>query len=220
MGGELADKARLLKARDRKRAVFGAETHRYAMDRFDSGDREWLEKRLGMEAPPGYLRILEEVGFGRGPYHGLWDPARSFAERDAFCEEAANEGDPVPSLTEPFPHDSSGVVGPVNTPLPLLAGALPIADIGCGELVMLIVAGKERGRVWCAHHTGEYVWAPAGPVPTLAGHREHPEPSDSNRAPTFEDWYERWLDRALSLLGEPPAPSRPWWQFWGSASAT
>jgi hypothetical protein len=57
-----------------------------------------------------------------------------------------------------------------------LAGAIALADLGCGDMAVLVVTGPGRGRV-------AYIRASQAPS----------YPPD----PDCLAWYERWLDAAL-----------------------
>jgi hypothetical protein len=120
-------------------------------------------------------------------------PARSTACSPCRALAAHDEASPRAALTRPFPFTradgprllarrAAGDPGPDGADLPRLTGALPLADLGCGWHVVLVVTGEEPGDLW------------------LAGEGFYPRMDrvDATRWPTFLGWYEDWLDQALA----------------------
>lgn len=189
----LSKKLEELKARDRRLRVFGAGGsfgHRYrCRPSLTATQLEEFQHDLGVELPAELECFLRTVqGGGAGPGYGL-----------TVVEDAT----PVPRRARPFPFDGevaaalirqrlaggSGrwacVAGPddddEDEDWPPGPGFLPLAHHGCGVYDVLVVAGEQRGYVWSVD-TDQ--WWPAFDA--------------SGRQLGFFDWYEQWLDNALS----------------------
>ena len=158
---------------------------------------EAFEKRYGIELPEDYRRIITEIGNGgRGPRYELF-PLGEYRSLDqaVFADH----------LAEPFPHqdawnlpsefwerepDYDGMTPEAEERAEeewdalliehygapwIMAGAMPISDLGCGSFEWLVVTGPQRGYVWEDRRADNLGVAPA-------------RDSDGNRV-TFADWY-------------------------------
>ncbi|HEY1064847.1 MAG TPA: SMI1/KNR4 family protein [Pirellulales bacterium] len=212
---QLAELARL----DPNRKVFGAAKHGYQCTRADHSDLLNLETALGTALPVEYRRFLLEVGYGAGPYYGIWNPAESLAELQSLAQDyEAEEGRPV-RTTDAFPLSRNDAdtfdetVGSDGGPVAIesewpCGGCLPICHHGCTFWSVLVLRGEFVGRIWdvaCfVGYSGE--WAPGRRAP---GWWEFgmPHPRKLPRLPsppTFEEWYRGWIERCLTDLSERP----------------
>lgn len=205
----LADRFRaklaLLRDRDRKREIFGASAHEYALEKcLTAADVAAIEARAGVRLPDGYRDFLLHVGNGgAGPFYGIfpwgkWDEGADWNEDDGF----------VGNLARPFPHSVAWNLSEAELEPPeafsseedehawhealeekvwktsLVDGAIPIAHHGCGLRTWLVLTGPERGHVWYDARAEN------------GGLRPHS--TDTKPRLTFEEWYESWLDRSLA----------------------
>jgi hypothetical protein len=190
-----------VKKHDRKREVFGAETHRYRTRRARPAEIAVLEQRIGIRLPEEYRAFLQEVGYGAGPYYGLYSPGTVWQELDGLQPEPAEEepqalpAHPFPLLVPPAPGAGSAAVRfPCD-------GAIFMGEQGSGtQWSLLVTAGAAAGTVWDVGHfegpNGECFGARRPPGLLQRTPRLPPLPSP----PRFLDWYAGWLEQCLSDL--------------------
>ena len=153
---------------------FGFEAHRLRLlPKANEGDVRAFEELYGLSLPEDYRAFLLGVAAGgAGPGYGLvpYDASPSH-ERAAF---------PVEAVAAAFPFTEAQLLDPEQLPaeLPFPSGTLVLCDEGCGYLHLLVVSGEARGQVWV-----DALVSDVGIFPI---------------APTFSDWYERWLDNLLA----------------------
>lgn len=101
-----------LRRRDPSRKVFGASKHQYRSTPVSLDEVERLESALGVPLPPDYRRFLLDVGYGAGPYYGVWSLAESQAEIQSLAKEyEAEEGKPIhPAASFPLTVDDLRVI--------------------------------------------------------------------------------------------------------------
>ena len=183
------------------RLVFGAQEHGYELPGVASEEElESFEREHGVELPADYRAWLSRVSNGgAGPHYGLRTlrdaaearelmPQHHVVARDAEGNELARAGtSPRPVLDrpskigQPFPFDAAW--SPLDDGFSLpndtnpYDGSLVLADQGCGMLSLLVVAGPRRGEVWSDSTASEGGFAP--------------------ESPSFLDWVEAWVERAL-----------------------
>jgi hypothetical protein len=205
-----------LRRLDRERKVFGSAKHHYRSSPTPLEDIRDFEKNLGVELPTEYRDYLRRIGYGAGPYYGIWCPHEVLAELQGLARDfEADEGVCV-RPSDPFPltpAELGGIVGrlAVNSEAPWAdqawpcGGCIPICHQGCTYWSVLVLQGEFRGRVWdvaCfAGYDGE--WLPARRPP---GWWElgmpHPKSlPDLPSPPTFIEWVSGWLERGLTDLG-------------------
>ncbi|MGN6693310.1 MAG: SMI1/KNR4 family protein [Aquihabitans sp.] len=149
--------------------VFGAFGHHFRCNPvIDPSVLDAAERSGGFALPPAYRRHLIEVGNGgAGPGYGLF-PFGTVGDtaEDARPIDAA-WGDPA----APFPHDGAWNLPPSDLVPPadlsedeehhwfaqldeaylaprLTDGSMPIAHLGCGMWVLLVVSGDRSGEIW------------------------------------------------------------------------
>jgi hypothetical protein len=127
------DRLRIL---DQRRIVFGSRRYDYqfrpplALEQVEA-----FERAYQITLPSPYRQFLTELGNGGpGPYYGI-----SPLEREA------------PQLLHPFPATQAFELTDDDTDdadHAEIAGALPIAEYGCGIFMLLVVRGEAAGQVW------------------------------------------------------------------------
>jgi hypothetical protein len=217
---------REIRRRDRARKVFGANLHQYRSTRVGPADVARFGAELGVAPPEEYATFLQRVGYGAGPYYGVWSPGESLAEiRDLGRDYERETGRLVrPAL--PFPLgtsvlagiDARGAAGAgpavVEGDWPC-SGCVPICHQGCTFWSVLVLNGDFAGRVWdvaCFEgYSGE--WIPARRPPGRLDTRVVLE--RLARPPTFAEWFAGWLEQCeadVSAAGG--AVERSWVGRW------
>ncbi|MFI7411820.1 SMI1/KNR4 family protein [Streptomyces sp. NPDC049627] len=173
---EVRARVREMAARDRERARFGADTHRYELTpALPEAEIGAFEVEHGIDLPAAYRSFVAEVSSGpAGPGYGLMPltaPRAEAAEGWAVDEEWAEDRLPG-RLAAPFPllEPRPGRIGPSNDEL--TRGTLMLADEGCGIHLRLILTGPRAGEVWRIDPD----WGGFVPV-----------------SPDFRAWYTEWL---------------------------
>jgi hypothetical protein len=195
------------------RLVFGAQEHGYDLPGVATEQElEAFEREHGVELPVDYRAWLSRIANGgAGPHYGLRAlrdaveerelmPQHHVVARDAEGNELARAGtSPRPVLDRPsqvgrpFPFEApwspldDGFSLPEDTNP--YDGTLVLADQGCGMLSLLVVSGPHRGEVWSDSTASEGGFSP--------------------EAPSFLDWVEAWLERALVEWVTKAAPRFP-----------
>ena len=165
-----------------------------------------------------FLQVLgrERIGSspligGAGPSYGLLSLEKSLEWGRALEWAASDAPSSVDYFERPFVPPQS-VAGHENWETLLsLTGLLPLASMGDGGYIHLVVSGKERGFLWGTHDGTNWLW----PVSTsrdmipeevwsLHGTSDFINyllsPLHTHRV-TFLQWYEHWLDNPLTLSG-------------------
>lgn len=170
---------------------------------------EDFERALGVVLPTGYRSFLLEIGFGCGPYYGIWSPNEVLAEMESLADDDCGEKRVSPSDPFPLKHVTRHIQ---NQDWPS-GGCIPIGHQGCTFWSVLVLEGAIRGSVWdvaCFVGTdGE--WLPASQASGLINLRtsqamELPVPGNP---PEFVEWVEGWIERCLvdlAVQGK-PAPN-------------
>jgi hypothetical protein len=190
----IARKLDLLAAKDNRFLVPGAGSHRYQMRPPLSEARvSRIEKRIKIRFPEEYRLFVTRVGEGgAGPYYGVLALDSNAGEvivedekvRKPFrWTEAFNPYDwEDPAADEDVLCDGDEEYG-VGVML-FAPGALCICNFGCGIRFFLVVNGSSVGEVWRDSQ--------------IEGKGFSPECGADGKHLGFFDWYEGWLDKALS----------------------
>jgi hypothetical protein len=183
--------------------------HRYGSTIVPEGEVEWLESELGVNLPSEYRAFLTEIGYGAGPYYGIWSPGKALDEIQSLSQEMQAEVGIEAWAFDPFPIPAPAVPRVVRATWPA-SGCLPICHEGCTAWAVLCLQGEFAGCVWdvvcLSGYNGDWVPAqrPPGclkfPIRGPIGWRSKwlprlPEP------PSFAQWFDGWLDRCLADLG-------------------
>jgi hypothetical protein len=181
----LASKLDALREADPGFELFGSERHRYALNApLIATEIASVERRIGVALPTELRSFLAELGSGgAGPGLGL-EPVtqvRGHAHARPFPFERAH----LPDDAEPDDGDETSWED----------GSLFLADYGCAIEARLVLVGPLRGHVWMIDGSaGAFV-----PFGVMAGIHSSVDGNETTDASfDFLDWYEHWLDRALS----------------------
>jgi hypothetical protein len=193
---------------DRGYEVFGASSHRYKLTPVAPLELEAFEKWCGVDLPASFRTHLLEVGYGAGPYYGLWSLTQVRKELDGFYRDQENEPETQPRPSDLFPLSQSDAVNcqkrviagaekPWITATWPLAGCLPIGHQGCEYYTVLQITGDSPGAVWDISECG--YWLPASCAPGINKTGRSIQPKQ-RFPPTFEAWFQSWIDRGISDL--------------------
>ena len=156
-----------------------------------------------------------DIGYGAGPYYGIWSPAESLSEiQSLFREFEAEEGESLQTTAEfPLTADdlrsieskfATGDKSPWMERDWPCGGCLPICHQGCTFWTVLVLTGEYIGRVWdvaCfVGYSGE--WLPSR-RPSGWWEFEMPHPVELPRLiapPTFGEWFTGWVERCQTDL--------------------
>jgi len=189
-----------LRATDPDYKRFGSGSHRYELNApLLPGAVAAFEANHGIQLPEDYKEFVLTVGNGgAGPYYGIY-PLLLEGNVDHRLRER-NHID----LKSPFPHvaawDEPGFDAinwdegehPDDETLDAyldprhICGALCISQYGCGDFLLLVVNGPERGNVWFdgrGNYSGIF-----------------PEQGAGAARISFSEWYLKWLDAMIKGL--------------------
>lgn len=157
-----------LKKLDPGLEVFGACLHRYETDPVSLDEMVQFESALGVTLPDQYRQHLLSVGYGAGPYYGLYSPEQVLQDLRAeyrLWEQDPEDRGPTPSPSIAFPFTrgdarriyearAAGNVSACGTTEYPSHGAIPIGTKGCSFDTILVTAGELRGTVWDLNREG------------------------------------------------------------------
>lgn len=203
-----------LRQLDRGLKVFGADTHRYVTHRVSERELSRMEQWCGVSLPGAFRSHLASIGYGVGPYYGIWSPAAIRKELDALCSDYQSEVGPSPSPSRPFPYSisdaqkiderkASGEKEPWITSTWPIDGCIPICHQGCTFWTVLVVNGECAGRVWdVANYVGyEGLWLPSRrPTGKTLFRKDLKLLPALPSPPTFDEWFMDWIERATTDL--------------------
>lgn len=87
----LTKKLDTLRRLDRRRVLFGAESHKYRSTCITPSDLSALENSIQVKLPDDYRNWLLQVGYGAGPYYGLYSPQRVLARFQSYVHGTGGE---------------------------------------------------------------------------------------------------------------------------------
>jgi hypothetical protein len=207
--------------------VFGAAAHKFVLHPpLPETEVAAFERLHGLQLPLEYRRFLIEAGNGgAGPAYGMFSLGEHMEMRECVSFDEGEGG--VGVLSAPFPHSErwndltgepteedeadeelyqqkSDAFNERYFDGALMNGAIPIAELGCGLQLWLVLTGPEAGNVWYDRRS-EY-----GGIEPLS--------APGSERVTFLQWYVSWLEKALEKLTdapeEPPPARKPWWRVW------
>ena len=190
--------------------VFGSNLHRYALHTLSERGVKRFESDLGVSLPRAYREHLLKVGYGAGPYYGLFSPRQVMNELACDEEYVRDFGcRPNPAGEFPFTREDAtricrsveaGEEEPWGKATYPSHGTIPIAHQGCTYWTMLVTSGALRGCVWSAACYVGYdgLWMPSRRPPTLHT-RDAPSCNLTTLPdlPTFDEWFDSWVEAAL-----------------------
>jgi SMI1 / KNR4 family (SUKH-1) len=197
--------------------VFGSESHQYQFKPcLSHKDIQVFESRYNIRLPSEYRNFLLEIGNGgAGPGYGL-SGLPGIEDEDVISEKLYQKNYEI--ISKPFPlteawNDLNLIVQ--NNPSSVMnsdayfddkfiQGTLTITNYGCGIYAMLVVTGKQSGKVWIDDRTNDNGIYPASLSFCCAFHDTDPNDfypnSDEEQPLSFYDWYEDWLNRSLDQI--------------------
>ena len=190
--------------------VFGSNLHRYALHPLSESEVTRFESALGISLPLIYREHLLGVGYGAGPYYGLFSPKQIMNEL-AYDEEYVQNFGCSPSPAGEFPftrEDATRICRSVEADeeepwgkAPYSShGAIPIAHEGCTYWTMLVTSGELRGCVWsvACYEGYDGLWIPSRRPPAL-NTRDAPSHNLTMLPdlPSFDEWFDSWVEAAL-----------------------
>lgn len=199
---------------DQSFQIFGASTHKYRSNPIEPENIHRFEQELGIELPGEYRIFLEQLGWGAGPYYGIWSLEETQEGITSLIHEYQKEEGIAINLQEPFPYSKgdmqicrekikSGDEEPWITGAWPSGGCLPICHHGCTFWSVLVVCGELTGRVLDVANYEGFVglWLPAQRAPGIVSTEFLPEElSPLLSPPTFVEWYQGWIVRSMSDL--------------------
>lgn len=144
-----------------------------------------FESQCNITLPDDYRQFLLELGNGGvGPGFGMLKlPSKN---PDCYC------------LDKPFPYERPADMILENGELKF-DGTLPLAEYGCGMVALLVITGKQRGKLWFT--TGEDGIFPLGKKLCGFLHAGLNGYIEAEEAVSFSEWYRDWLVNSLAELG-------------------
>jgi hypothetical protein len=190
---QIAHKLHRLKTADPSLDVFGAKVHRYDLQPcLTQAQLHSFEQEHAVSLPAGFRAFLCQIGgSGAGPAYGLLpitDWLGHVGSTDGPFELAApfpytTDWNPVEAAIQAqgtLPDDQYRQLCDECDRDEHVNGTIAICHLGCGHLVLLVVAGPERGHLW-----GDSRGSDKGLYPLYSRSGEH--------RISFLEWYERWL---------------------------
>ena len=210
---EIKDKLGLLKRLDKRFQIVGANQHHYYSYVPDEVEVEVFEKAIDIKLPNTFRDFLREIGYGAGPYDGLWTLEQIRDEQNYLQLEALRANRSI-SPNKPFPLDDEKQARKVaeawqdwkQTPSSLYVqspanGCIPLHGSGTDSKswIFLVPAGTMTGSIW--HGSSRSDWLPASrPLGTLSQKAVLP----LVKAPLqFHEWYLSWLEQAIADINYP-----------------
>lgn len=205
-------KLSILKHQDDEYKVFGSYKHKYASTLAKESDLQKFEARWHIRLPSDYRKFLLRIGYGAGPYYGVWSPRESHEELELLSEDIP-EVPFFPSYHFPLGPkeiDDIRIKKKVELDWPV-TGCIPICHQGCACWNIIVVTGRLAGTVW---DVSEGVWAPARRPPAILSSTSIVSLPPMPELPTFLDWFESWLDHGIASLEGQPRSYSPlrWWK--------
>jgi hypothetical protein len=201
----IKEKLQELKSLDKGFSLFGSSTHRYQNQSVSKIEVIGFENKFGIQLPEYFKIFLNEIGYGPGPFYGIYSLNQIDLELSSDINDLKQEGIEV-SPAKPFPFTQKdlddlrlriekGEKSEVAN-IPLFEGTLPINGCipichqGCTCWTYLVVNGEFSGTMWDMDTPAGVHWIPSTFSADLI---------------TFEEWYERWLSESLeNIKNDPP----------------
>lgn len=195
---EVYGRLETLMGADLSNRVLGSAQHRYLLTPPWPEERiKQLEARHQIQLPEDYRHFLRKIGSaGAGPGYGLfepgtwdgaparWDGSRAVAPLARPFRHRARWNLPQHELAEHLAETDDERLGDQYLSAEIVAGAMPIASLGRGTRLLLVITGDERGKIWLDDRAHENGLAPEDGL-------------------GFEGWYRAWLAGAEAMLVKP-----------------
>jgi hypothetical protein len=202
---KIKEKLQELKKLDKSFSLFGSSTHRYQNQPISTIEIIGFEKKFGIKLPANFKTFLNDVGYGAGPFYGIYSLNQIDSELSSDINDLKQEGIEV-SPAKPFPFiqkdlddlklriekgEKSEVANiPVFEGTLPVNGCIPICHQGCTTWSYLVVNGEFNETVWYMDSAMGVYWIPG---------------TFSSDLITFEQWYKNWLTESLeNIISNPP----------------
>ncbi len=169
--------------------LFGSSSHRYRLGApLTAPELANHEKLLGAVLPTEYRDFLLKIGHGgAGPFYGLFELNHRDPENSTNLDQIKKPFSWI-DATNPTqwenPEKQDGVFTDDDDAWLLVPGAVYICNYGCALRFFLVVNGPQSGEVWMDRQAD--------------GNGITPERGEDGSKLTFLQWYEKWLDGAIS----------------------
>jgi hypothetical protein len=200
----VAEKLDTLKRLDRRRAVFGADTHKYRSTCITPSALSALEHDMQLRLPGEYRNWLLYVGCGAGPYYGLYPPERVLARFRSYVSGTGGEVANPASITARHidsyleqVRKAGSYVG-IRITADTFDGAVPIGEQGCSGETFLVVSGPMAGTVF--GESGELIDEPWTAAAAFWPDSFARDPYSLPRPLSFLKWMESWIDVSIAEL--------------------
>ena len=209
---KLKEKFNQLASSDKHGDVLGSEVHRYQLNPCISEAKlQAFEQKYQMTLPGDYRNFLLSIGNGgAGPGYGLF----GIGYQSEMTRILQQEGEDF--LCQIFPgddlldeddddfedEDEDFEDEDIDSENYLIQGTIPIAHYGTGIYAQLVITGNQRGNVWISDRANEGEIYPASPNFCCMFHGEDDDcdSEEEDRALSFYQWYDDWLDKSLALI--------------------
>lgn len=220
----IKEKLQKLKKVDKKFSIFGSTGHKYQRHLVKVDEIEKFEQKFKFTLPQNFRSFLMEIGYGAGPYYGVWGLKEIETELSAEIDDFRKEHNKLVSpannfpltqkdlelMNERFNKDNKIIYKSSTYPID---GNITISSHGCQGYSTLVTKGEFEGTVWDLYYEGDFdgQWSPAKPAICLQTSngkirsdkyksKHFPEIEISNyplEPVNFLDWFENWLDNSL-----------------------
>ena len=198
----IRNKLKELKRLDRKKTVFGSQSHNYISKPINSDEIKNYENQYNVLIPDELKLFLIEIGYGAGPDYGIYNIQKMFSEFDEWNDWMEN----ISSIQNSFELKSKDSLELINSKtdnpdgffykrLKTVNGLLPIQTQGCTYYSFIVINGEQKGKIWNLD-TNEFDVLPGGVF----------------REVTFFEWYENWLNDKLESLGCKKLNDQNYWE--------
>ncbi len=213
----IKEKLEIVKSLDTQFEIFGANSHKYYLDKPASqSEIAEFESKYNIELPSCFKTFISEVGNGgieypenvignsaAGPHFGiyklgnhidvLFDSESGCLQRIAFVDSNMIESEwrnKYDELEENISdEDFDKHVEKV------FSGILIIGFCGCSGYQGIILNGKDKGRIVYLYEEVEYC-------------------PEFTKEINFLDWYENWLNEIINNKKFAKKPIKSWWKIW------
>jgi hypothetical protein len=200
----VAEKLDTLKRLDRRQTVFGAGSHKYRSICVTPTALSALEYDMQVKLPDEYRNWLLNVGYGAGPYYGLYPPERVLARFRSYVSGTGGEVASPASITArqvdrylEQVRTAGSYVG-IRITADTFDGAVPIGEQGCSGETFLVVSGPLAGTVF--GESGDLIDEPWTAAAAFWPDSFVRDPYSLPHPLSFLNWMESWIDVSIAEL--------------------
>jgi SMI1 / KNR4 family (SUKH-1) len=181
-----------LRKLDKSYEVFGSDSHKYHSTKVGESEILSFEQRIGTELPTEFRQFLLKIGYGAGPDYGIFNLDKMIKEYEEWksCLDERGAFDKAFELTnadanELIEKKKDDMKGFYYKRLKTANGLLPIMTEGCTYFAYIVLNGEQKGKIW-GLDINEFDTLPSGVTEEFG----------------FLTWYEAWLKKANTKIGE------------------